>query len=788
MIVRSRDDKRRGDARVESETVANSASFARGHGRGVHDHRCRAEGRRLGLDGFPRHQSHAPRDARNDAARRSRDREHRLPAQHAGALAQDGVLQERRHRDIGDLESLFQRHHLRDRDRMRAARPDGVSLRYAGRSRARARRRPIAASEASRRHHPRAVAGPAAPRAELFGDRRDPLRTRRSSAEPEVRSSGRREPTGDGAADRPCRLVRTCPHRVHRRTSGLRDHIGAHRRLQVGFGAARTGIRSVLARHGQREHRLRHGLDPCSAEPGSASHGNSDRQQHGDDRGDARHPGPRPPGPQGSFHRRVRRFRMGGLLRTEADPARPAVRGNRAPGRGPAGGADRFPRWRTANDPARRRVAPTRFLRAAAMNVAVAAPDRGTPFLQARGVKKHFGGAQALRGVDFTLYGGEVHALLGENGAGKTTLMNILSGVHAPDDGEITIAGQAVRFEDPREAQAAGIATIYQELDLVPSLSVAANLFLGREIVRAGRLDEPAMRAEARHRLSAIDVEIDIARKVEDLSIGHRQVVAIVKALSNASRILIMDEPTAALTSTEAERLFKIMRDLSAKGVGIIYISHRLEEVPRVADRVTVLRDGLVAGEAAPNAPQAELVRLLVGRPLGDLYPKRAQTSGRRLLNLDRARFRLRRERAGWQPPQDVTLSVHAGEIVGLAGVMGAGRTELLSALYGTGLSGGWQGVGEVNGKPARLTSVRAARRAGLAFVTDDRRGGGLMLRMPVGRNLVMSILDRISPFGFMSGRMEADAARRSFDEFDIRPRDARIAAGSLSGGHPLKK
>ena len=380
------------------------------------------------------------------------------------------------------------------------------------------------------------------------------------------------------------------------------------------------------------------------------------------------------------------------------------------------------------------------------MNVAVAAPDRGVPFLEARGVKKHFGGAQALRGVDFTLYGGEVHALLGENGAGKTTLMNILSGVHAPDDGEITIAGQAVRFADPREAQAAGIATIYQELDLVPSLSVAANLFLGREIVRAGRLDERAMRQEARTRLSAIDVDIDIGRKVEDLSIGHRQVVAIVKVLSNASRILIMDEPTAALTSTEAERLFKIMRDLSAKGVGIIYISHRLEEVPRVADRVTVLRDGLVAGEAAPNAPQAELVRLLVGRPLGDLYPKRVKTSGRRLLNLDRARFRLRRERAGWQPPRDVTLSVHAGEIVGLAGVMGAGRTELLSALYGTGLSGGWQGVVEVDGKPASLTSVRTARRAGLAFVTDDRRGGGLMLRMPVGRNLVMSILDRISP------------------------------------------
>jgi ribose transport system ATP-binding protein len=421
------------------------------------------------------------------------------------------------------------------------------------------------------------------------------------------------------------------------------------------------------------------------------------------------------------------------------------------------------------------------------MNAAAAAPDRGIPLLQARGVKKHFGGAQALRGVDFTLHAGEVHALLGENGAGKSTLMNVLSGVHAPDEGEITIAGQSVRFDDPREAQAAGIATIYQELDLVPSLSVAANLFLGREILRGGRLDERAMNREGRSRLSAIDVDIDIGRKVEDLSIGHRQVVAIVKALSNASRILIMDEPTAALTSTEAERLFKIMRDLSARGVGIIYISHRLEEVPRVADRVTVMRDGLIAGEAAPNAPQAELVRLLVGRPLGELYPKRVKHSGRRLLNLDRARFRLTRERAGWQPPREVTLTVHAGEIVGLAGVMGAGRTELLSALYGSGLSGRWEGVVEVDGKAAKLTSVRAARRTGLAFVTDDRRGSGLMLRMPVGRNLVMSIIDRVSPFGFMSGRMEADAALRSFDQFDIRPRNAQIAAGSLSGGNQQK-
>jgi ribose transport system ATP-binding protein len=420
------------------------------------------------------------------------------------------------------------------------------------------------------------------------------------------------------------------------------------------------------------------------------------------------------------------------------------------------------------------------------MNAALPADTRA-PVLAARGIVKSFGGAQALRGVDFTLYPGEVHALLGENGAGKSTLMNVLSGAHAPDEGEIEVNGERVAFTDPREAQAAGIATIYQELDLVPSLDVAANLFLGHEILRSGFLDGKAMREEAKKRLSAIDLDIDIDRRVADLSIGHRQVVAIVKALSSASRVLIMDEPTAALTSGEVDRLFKIMRDLSAKGVGIIYISHRLEEVPRVADRVTVMRDGLVAGVTAPKAPQAEIVQLLVGRPLGELYPKRGGAPGRRLLNLDHARFRLARRRAGWQAPEDINLKVHAGEIVGLAGVMGAGRTELLSALYGSGLEGKWEGAVEVAGAPAKLASIHAARRAGIAFVTDDRRGSGLMLRMSVGRNLVMSILRRVTPLGFVSGAKDAEAAERSYKQFDIRPHDPSLAAGALSGGNQQK-
>ena len=410
------------------------------------------------------------------------------------------------------------------------------------------------------------------------------------------------------------------------------------------------------------------------------------------------------------------------------------------------------------------------------------------PLLAAQGIVKSFGGVQALRGVDFDLRAGEVHALLGENGAGKSTLMNVLSGVETPDAGTIAIDGKPVRFSNPRDAQEAGIATIFQELDLVPTLNVAANLFLGRELVRpGGLLDKAAMRREAEQRLQSIEMAIDVDRPVGSLSIGHRQVVAIVKALSYATRLLIMDEPTAALTVGEVDRLFKIMRRLSGEGVGIVYISHRLEEVPRVADRVTVMRDGCVAGVTAPDAPQGELVRLLVGRPLDELYPDRQPTLGKRLLHLRDARFVPERQRAGWQAPAEISLDIHEGEIVGLAGVMGAGRTELLSALYGTGLAGRWHGTVEVDDRSVRLDSIRQARSAGIAFVTDDRRGGGLMLRMSVGRNLVMSVLRKISPGWLMSKRHEAQAVKRSFGQFDIRPRNPAIAVGALSGGNQQK-
>ena len=418
------------------------------------------------------------------------------------------------------------------------------------------------------------------------------------------------------------------------------------------------------------------------------------------------------------------------------------------------------------------------------------APARkAADLLAMHGIVKRFGGVQALRGVDFDLRPGEIHALLGENGAGKSTLMNILSGVIEPDAGEMRIDGAIARFANPRAAQASGVATIFQELDLVPGLDVTANLFLGRELTRAGVLDRPEMRREALTRLEAVGVEIDVDQPVGELSVGRRQIVAIAKALTYASRILVMDEPTAALTAAEVERLFKVMREIAARGVGIVYISHRLEEVPRVADRVTVLRDGQVAGVASARAPQSELVRLLVGRPLAELYPSRSGAFGRRILRLESARYRLRRARAGL-----------AGAARRLA--RGSRRRNRRTGRH----HGGWAhrtavralwrrpapGAGPASSKST--ARPRASTRSGTratrvwGFVTDDRRGSGLMLRDSVGRNLVMSVLRRVSPFFLMSQDARGDAGARGDRALSTCARPCRtIAVGALVGRQPAE-
>ena len=409
------------------------------------------------------------------------------------------------------------------------------------------------------------------------------------------------------------------------------------------------------------------------------------------------------------------------------------------------------------------------------------------PLLQLRSIQKRYGGVHALKGVDFDLGAGDVHVLLGENGAGKSTLMNVLSGAVVPDQGTIRLDGEAMHFASPREAHAAGIVMIPQELDLVPGLDIAANLFLGNERTVGGVLADRRMRREAQDLLRRAGVALDASLPVSSLRLGERQLVAIAKALSAKARILIMDEPTAALSAVEADHLFTVVKDLAARGVGIVYISHRLEEVPRVATRVTVMRDGAVVGETAPNAPQAELVRLLVGRPFSDLFPPRAKTVGAPVLHLRNAAFDPDVPRAGWQAPMDISLTVREGEIVGLAGLMGVGRTELLSALHGFGAQGRWRGTIEMRGKPARLGSIPESRQAGVAYVTDDRRGTGLILNHTVAQNAVMSTLRRVTPFGLVSRALERRQVARALDDYDIRPKLPEAKVVNLSGGNQQK-
>ena len=409
------------------------------------------------------------------------------------------------------------------------------------------------------------------------------------------------------------------------------------------------------------------------------------------------------------------------------------------------------------------------------------------PLLALSGMEKRYGGVRALRGVDFTLQTGESHVLLGENGAGKSTLMGIISGAVQPDHGAMTLSGTSVKFLTPRDAHANGIVMIPQELDLVPGLDIAANLFLGHEITRLGVMSRARMLRDAHDLLHRAGVRLDPKLLVSSLRMGERQLVAIAKALAAEARILILDEPTAALSAAEAEHLFTTVRQLKARGVGIIYISHRLEEVPLIGDRVTVMRDGLVVGEARPDAPQADLVRMLVGKSFQDLFPQRAAQIGRPLLTLDHARFVPAVERAGWQAPRDVSLTVHEGEVVGLAGLMGAGRTELLSALYGFEVHGRWQGGVSVDGKPAVLGSIAAARRAGIGYVTDDRRSTGLVLGQSVARNIVMSTLARVTPWGLASPAREEAEVRTALDRFDVRPRLPSARVVNLSGGNQQK-
>jgi rhamnose transport system ATP-binding protein len=408
-----------------------------------------------------------------------------------------------------------------------------------------------------------------------------------------------------------------------------------------------------------------------------------------------------------------------------------------------------------------------------------AATAEAVPIFGLRGVTKRFGGVVAVDGVDFELRPGEVHALVGENGAGKSTLMKVVDGLYAPDGGRVEVNGEAASFSSPRDAEAAGIAMIPQELDLFPELSVAENLFVGRKRPRNrwGGLDWGTMQNETRERLDSLGVSLDVTSDVKRLSAAEQQIVAIARALAGEARAVIMDEPTSALTDREARRLFGIIEDLKEDGVGVVYISHRLEEIFEISDRITVLRDGKhIKTAQASELDAEELVRLMVGRPLNELFTRSESETGEVVLEVRGL------TRAG--EFEGVDFKLRRGEILGLAGLVGAGRTELAQAVFG--IRPPEAGEILVDGKGARIRSPQAAMERGIFYVPEERRSQGLILPFSIKNNITLSILDRISRLGFVP-RSERQTADRFAKELSIRGAKISDPVSRLSGGNQQK-
>jgi ABC-type sugar transport system ATPase subunit len=402
------------------------------------------------------------------------------------------------------------------------------------------------------------------------------------------------------------------------------------------------------------------------------------------------------------------------------------------------------------------------------------------PILELEGVSKSFPGVRALSSVRFEMLPGEVHALLGENGAGKSTLIKIVSGVYKPDAGEVRFDGAPANFDNPRQAQAAGIATIYQELSLYPELTVAENIFMGHQPRnRFGWLDWGTMNRRAREILASLDIhDMDVTRKVGTMTVGNRQRVEIAKALSQNARILIMDEPTAALTEADVQRLFGIVRLLRERGVGIIYISHRLEEVFVLADRVTVLRDGqYVATKPVRLTSEDELVSMMVGRTIENLFPKLDTKVGEPVLEV--------RNLVRKPLTRGVNLTVRAGEIVGLAGLVGSGRSEVAQVIFG--MTPAEAGEIRLDGKPVRIKHPGHAMKLGIAYVPEDRGTQGLVKQMKVRENVSLAILRSLVRGGFVDRRAERNLAKDTIDKLSIRAYSPEQIVNKLSGGNQQK-
>ena len=400
-----------------------------------------------------------------------------------------------------------------------------------------------------------------------------------------------------------------------------------------------------------------------------------------------------------------------------------------------------------------------------------------TPILSCRRLRKSFGPIEVLHGIDLDVRPGEVHALLGENGAGKSTLMKCLAGYQPFDAGTTTLNGGPVAFRDSGEAEDAGVVLIHQEFSLVDDLGAAANVFLGREPTRRGLLDATRMERETRELLAQLDTDVDVRTPVRWLSVSQQQMVEIAKAVSRDARVLFMDEPTDVLTGAETEVLFTLIRRLRDHGVAIVYVSHKLDEIERIADTVTILRDGEhVTTRPVAELDQADMARLMVGRELTDLYPPKAIPEDAPVV-LSVSGFEVEDRVRG------ASFELHRGEVLGFAGLVGAGRTELFEGLIGLRPA---KGRVELDGRPLAVRRPEDAHRAGIAYLTEDRKGKGLVADMPLDENLTLQSLERFAR-PLIDRRAERAALRHAIDTYDIRVGRIDALAGELSGGNQQK-
>ncbi|PGN53186.1 D-xylose ABC transporter ATP-binding protein [Priestia megaterium] len=400
--------------------------------------------------------------------------------------------------------------------------------------------------------------------------------------------------------------------------------------------------------------------------------------------------------------------------------------------------------------------------------------------LELKNIKKFFGNVAALSGVNLKIKKGQVHTLLGGNGAGKSTLMKIVSGVHQPDEGEIILNGENIRLQNPKDAQERGISIIYQELSLCPNLSVAENIFADREPMNGIFINKRKLKDITMKLLQEIEMNLSPTTLVKDLSISQQQMVEIAKAISFQSEVIIMDEPTSALSSRETEVLFNIIDKLKAKGVAIIYISHRMDELLRISDEITVMRDGAYVATVKKNeANMNNLIKMMIGRELNDIYPKRDYNLGTETL-LEVSDY----TKKGWF--EQINLQLKQGEILGIFGLMGAGRSELAQGIFG--ITNPETGTMKIKGKEVKIKNPQDAIKNKIAFITENRKEQGLVTSDTVKRNITMLSIDKLlSKFGLIDDIQENEVAKKAILNLNVKTSSIHQTVNNLSGGNQQK-